>query len=388
MADSATSQFNQGSSGFVLASGGYDFTIRLWQVSNGACAKVCQHPESHVNALAITPDRRTIASAGYQGIRLYDVVGTGQTPTNRFDRLPKNVTCVGFNKSGQWMYSGGEDGFARIFDLRIRPGTASGGQCCLNVERPVMSMALHPTRPEIFVGVQTGSIHSMDLRSLWNEEWSIGDGSTEVAILSLSPHPSGKLLAAATSGGKIYLYTVDEPQNSPPQSSRDIVVPSNSTQPPTQGSVSQLSGRPIEIRAHRRHVLKCAFSPDGKFLATVSADKTAKIWRVWTTPQISMDDGQNNDSSVQIGAKHVCDLPHPAPHMWIWDCAWSADSQHIFTACADNVVRLWTLPPEVTCGKSSPTEGEPSNNSIPKATIALEYHGHSKPVIALAYSDH
>ena len=35
-----------------------------------------------------------------------------------FEGMAKNVTCLGFYDSGHYMYSGGEDCMARIWDLR------------------------------------------------------------------------------------------------------------------------------------------------------------------------------------------------------------------------------------------------------------------------------
>ena len=35
-----------------------------------------------------------------------------------YDGISKNVTDVGFCETGKWMYTGGEDGTARIWDLR------------------------------------------------------------------------------------------------------------------------------------------------------------------------------------------------------------------------------------------------------------------------------
>ena len=31
---------------------------------------------------------------------------------------------------------------------------------------------------------------------------------------------------------------------------------------------------------------------------------------------------------------------------WVWDVAFSADSQYLFTASSDNLARLWSLPNE------------------------------------------
>lgn len=35
-----------------------------------------------------------------------------------FEGMAKNVTCLGFYDNGHYMYSGGEDCMARIWDLR------------------------------------------------------------------------------------------------------------------------------------------------------------------------------------------------------------------------------------------------------------------------------
>jgi len=74
---------------------------------------------------------------GYQHIRMYHVCSTDTNPVRLiisfvlrsatfssplkvtdYDGISKNVTSVGFCESGKWMYTGGEDGTARIWDLR------------------------------------------------------------------------------------------------------------------------------------------------------------------------------------------------------------------------------------------------------------------------------
>ncbi len=47
----------------VLATAGYDHTIRFWEALSGACIRTIQNPDS-VNQLAISPDKRILAAAG------------------------------------------------------------------------------------------------------------------------------------------------------------------------------------------------------------------------------------------------------------------------------------------------------------------------------------
>lgn len=51
---------------------------------------------------------------------------------------------------------------------------------------------------------------------------------------------------------------------------------------------------------------------------------------------------------------------------WMWDCAFSGDSQYIVTASSDNLARLWCV-----------ETGE----------IKREYSGHQKAVVCLAFND-
>lgn len=55
---------------------------------------------------------------GHQHIRMYDLSSANPNPVINYDGVSKNVTGVGFQEEGKWMYTGGEDCSARIWDLR------------------------------------------------------------------------------------------------------------------------------------------------------------------------------------------------------------------------------------------------------------------------------
>ena len=59
----------------------------------------------------------------YQQIRMYDVNSSEPSPVYVFEGMSKNVTCLGFYENGHFMYSGGEDCMARIWDLRYGNGS-------------------------------------------------------------------------------------------------------------------------------------------------------------------------------------------------------------------------------------------------------------------------
>lgn len=49
---------------------------------------------------------------------MYDLNSNNPNPVINYDGISKNVTAVGFHEDGKWMYTGGEDNSARIWDLR------------------------------------------------------------------------------------------------------------------------------------------------------------------------------------------------------------------------------------------------------------------------------
>ena len=99
------------------------------------------------------------------------------------------------------------------------------------------------------------------------------------------------------------------------------------------------------LQAHSTYITRCLFSPDGRRLATASADHTIKIW----------------DTSTFLLDKTL--VGH---QRWVWDCVFSADSAYMVSASSDQVARLWDL-----------ATGD---------TIR-HYTGHNKPIVCVALHD-
>lgn len=279
----------------ILATAGYDHTIRFWQAHSGICYRTVQHPDSQVNALEITPDKQLIAAAGYQHIRMYDLNSNNPKPVVNYDGISKNVTAVGFHEEGKWMYTGGEDNSARIWDLRSR-----NLQCqrIFQVNAPVNCICLHPNQGELFIGDQSGSIHIWDLKTDKNEHL-IPDA--DASIQSISIDPMGTMMAAVTNKGQCHIWTLTGGRQEEP---------------------TQLHQK-ADFSVSNRYALKCLFSPDSTLLATTLADNSAKIWK---TADLTLHTELKENSQ-----------------RWVWDCAFSGDSQYIITASSDNMARLWSV---------------------------------------------
>lgn len=139
----------------VLATAGYDHTIRFWEATSGICYRTLQYADSQVNKLEITTDKKYLAAAGNPHIRLFEVNSNNPQPVHSFEGHQTNVTAVGFQKDSKWMYSGSEDGTVKIWDLR-----APGVQREYASRGAVNSVVLHPNQGELISGMLVSTLHS------------------------------------------------------------------------------------------------------------------------------------------------------------------------------------------------------------------------------------
>jgi G protein beta subunit-like protein len=97
-----------------------------------------------------------------------------------------------------------------------------------------------------------------------------------------------------------------------------------------------------------RYALCCKFSPDSSLLVTTSADRTAKLWRTsdFTLVQVTY---AAQMLLIQVLLLQTLTMPEeagPGPQQpaWVWDAAFTADSQMLLTASSsDHKARLWNI---------------------------------------------
>jgi serine/threonine protein kinase len=105
----------------LLASGGADRAIKLWNTGNYSVSRIYRGHNEAVTALALSPDGRLLASASLDGaVRLWS---TSSGRTFRSVRLHKaRVSVLAFSPDGQILASASEDGSARLWEFRRARG--------------------------------------------------------------------------------------------------------------------------------------------------------------------------------------------------------------------------------------------------------------------------
>lgn len=365
----------------LLATAGYDYTIRFWDASAGSVYKTLQHPGKQVNSLVISPDKQFVAAGGNPHIKLYDVNAKGTDPVATFEGHTGNVTSVGFQKDGRWMYSSSEDGTVKVWDPR-----APGFQREYEARAGVNSVVLHPNQGELIAGDHSGMVRVLDLIANACSAELVPEGDAPISSVAMAADAS--LLVAANFNGNCYFWnrraqqeefgqpsTADSAADAAPSSTAEqdggatspstsggaggagaatpatpgvATTPSSSHRDSRTWRLDSASYTPVKrLSAHKAYILSARMSPDARFLATASSDRSVKLWRV--------GDGTYALAATLQGHQR-----------WVWDAVFSADSNYLVTASSDNSSKLW----EVASGE-----------------VVRTYTGHSKAVTAVALND-
>lgn len=300
-----------------------DGTIRIWDVSKEKCRRVI-HTEG--NTAAFSSDECYIASTSFKGvISIWDA--RKGVLVRKLEGHTDRVHSVAFSNDGRMLASASWDYTIRIWDT-------TNWQCkhCLKGhQRHVLSVAFSPD--DLFL--VSGSLDST-IR-LWElvEGRCVGvlKGHFD-QVFSLVFHPEGNLVISSSGDTTVRIWELwgDEPKTL----SRKEVSDFKDTYISNDGTLSAelFNSRTICVRdkrsgsilrkgeGHTDDVWCIVFSPNDKYIASASFDKTIRIWDA------------NTLECIRILKGHTTA---------VMNVSFSPDSKYVVSTSPDNTIRVWEI---------------------------------------------
>ncbi|CAH0559225.1 unnamed protein product [Brassicogethes aeneus] len=190
--------------GQLLATGGMDGKVKLWNVYSGFCFVTFNEHTNAVSAITFSQSRKFVVSASLDGtIRAYDVIRYRNFKTFTSPR-PVQFSCVAIDTSGEFVAAGGHDVF-EIYLWSVKTGRLL--EILAGHEGPVSSVS--------FTQIPTSSV----LASVsWDKTLRVWDaiekGSAHETIeltadgMCVEFKPDGLEVAVATLDGSISVFNV------------------------------------------------------------------------------------------------------------------------------------------------------------------------------------
>jgi WD40 repeat protein len=278
--------------GRLLASSGFDNTVRIWNVESGQPVRVLNGHSDEVYTTAFSPEGKLLASSGYDNrVLLWDakngklvrevklsswsiatvfspdgnlaiatqegkvlIVNTNTGAILRELNAEYAVNSLAFSPDGNNLFTGGP---LSIWNMQIgtkfRRLSAPGGVSSVAYSRDGQYLASGHWRGIAYIWKASGD----SAQSLVAEEEDYVSSSTgamkamvRMPVTAVAFSTNNKSLVTASADGKIRFWDVS-------------------------------SGKPTySFIAHTKTITGLSYSPDGKLIASCSADSTIKLWSV------------------------------------------------------------------------------------------------------------
>lgn len=375
---------------FILATGGYDTYVRIFNAQNQSLVRTVQFCDQHVIRVAFSGKGKVAVNqplylvvGGSLLVCVYDV-STNDTPPNIFAPFKGHtepVTAVGFEPiNSSFVYSASEDGtlqtwlpesahsphmYAGMNAPYGTQGAANGLYARAPINRglgvyPLPSgRTFCPTKFENRDASGIVPIHDAiyfppdDLFFTADAKGRlrIWDHASQRLRREIIPHPSARnlqclelasdyrILVLANFDGMVFVYDVKKML-----ADADVV--------------------PISFRANSSYITRVRLSPQSNLLVCTTKQGAVKVFRmqdIKASRALPIEGVDMHEESVTP----VWDFgSHPG---WVWDAAFVGESEDfIFTCSSNRQVMLWTLE---------------------NLEHSLEYKGHEKPVVCLAVKE-
>jgi WD40 repeat protein len=244
----------------LLASGGDNGQVQLWNVQAGEPSRTIPADKNAVLRVAFSPDGKTLATGHQAGlVELWNAANGAGRPLGDSDKslIGSPVTYLRFSPDGRWLASGTGHSYVELVALDNSGGNYASCRTC----RETGAIAFTTDSKTLLVGADDGSV------GLWRwtkrqdqltQEGSLSGPTGTVAAVAVDS-ASGVVAAAGGSNPQIWLWRTRNLQTS---ASPGII------------------GSPVTLSGETTFVTELAFSPDGKRLAASGGDGKVLVYDV------------------------------------------------------------------------------------------------------------
>ncbi len=226
--------------GRLLASGGIDGKVKIWEAASGRLLNTLSGHKNWVRSAAFSPDGRLLASGTWHKTVMVREVSSGRL-LHTLSGHSDLVFSVAFSPDGRLLASGSTDNTVKIWEVasaRLLHTLSGHGNGVIGVafspDGRLLASGSGDNTVKIWEVASARLLHTFSGHSHW--------------VLGVAFSPDGRLLASGSRDTTVKIWEVASAR-----------------------LLHTLSG-------HSDWVFGVAFSPDGRLLASGSWDKTVRIW--------------------------------------------------------------------------------------------------------------